>query len=302
MSDVSSNTAARTPVCSTLFFMTSHGLTEVHPVVFNLDGEGNIWQRGWGGEAIVVSKDANPHPTAGLAVFGWGNDIYSIFNMRLYYTNKDGKIFERCFTQGRGWYDGALTGQFTAFPGAGLGVRGSDGASLTWLFYQDPETREIRTLFRSSVEGAFGQTSVRFPPGIDRTSIAVDPKGNSGVFYQNPDCTITQAELTPPEEPFPSPGTYPPGTAITATKDKMFCVTGDNKIEVNVYDSSSNKWQPPAVINGVSVIPTAPLSANQHQPPRDGTYTVTLITQGAEHTLTKIGYTDPDNVVITTLN
>lgn len=82
----------------------------------------------------------------------------------------------------------------------------------------------------------------------------------------------------------------------------MFCVTGDNKIEVNIYDPDSHKWQPPTVIEGVSVIPMAPLSANMHQPPRDGTYTITMITQKAKHEITKIGYTDPKNVVIATVN
>ncbi|RPB07446.1 hypothetical protein P167DRAFT_404831 [Morchella conica CCBAS932] len=303
MSGVSSNIAARTPLCSTLFFHTSHGLTEVHPVVFNLDAEGNLWRRGWGGEEkIDLSEDAKPHSTAGMAVLGRGSDIHSIFNMRLYYTNKDGKIFEHCYTQGRGWYQGALTGQFCAFPGSGLGVRGSDNGALTWLFYQDPETCGIHTMFRSSLDGAFEQTSVCFTPGMKCTEIAVDPKGNAGVFYQKPDGKITQAEATTPYEPFAGNTIYPPGTAIATTKDKMFCVTGDNKIEVNIYDPDSHKWQPPTVIEGVNVIPTAPLSANMHQPPRDGTYTITIITQKEKHEITKIGYTDPKNVVIATVN
>jgi hypothetical protein len=84
MSEVSSNIAARTPLCSTLFFHTSHGLTEVHPVVFHLDAEGNLWRRGWGGEEkIDLSEDAKPHPTAGMAVLGRGSDIHSIFNVRI---------------------------------------------------------------------------------------------------------------------------------------------------------------------------------------------------------------------------
>lgn len=69
-----------------------------------------------------------------------------------------------------------------------------------------------------------------------------------------------------------------------------------------MYDPDSHKWQPPTVIEGVSVIPMAPLSTNMHPPPTNGTHCITMITQKAKHEITKIEYTDPKNVVVATVN
>ncbi|KAI5839442.1 hypothetical protein DFP73DRAFT_598773 [Morchella snyderi] len=132
---------------------------------------------------------------------------------------------------------------------------GSGNASLTWLLYQDRDTREIRSLFRNSAEAAFVKTSVHFPPGIESTSIAIGPKGNSGctirprcypnLFHLKVKPSITLGQMKGGGggcyKPFSSERPYPPRTAIAATKDKLICSTENNQIEVNVYDSSSNK-------------------------------------------------------------
>ncbi|RPB03019.1 hypothetical protein L873DRAFT_1801090 [Choiromyces venosus 120613-1] len=106
------------------------------------DHSGNIGQTfyddqsGWypGTNGTVGQADLNN----GIAITGWDSGKEE----RVYFIGQGGKIVERCHSSGKpDWYDGALTGKFTAAHYSDLAVI-SYQARGTWnirVYYEDKD-------------------------------------------------------------------------------------------------------------------------------------------------------------------
>jgi len=238
----------RSPLAS-YSFTTSQG---IHIRVCYQDKLGNIKQTfydqatGWKTRAdpIVGTADLNN----GLAITGWSNGTQE----RVYYIGKDNKIVERCYTAGTsGWYDGALTGKFTAAHYSNLAAMTYEynGTRCIRVVYQDPDNI-IRILYKDGdAAWGYGQT---FQAGIQGSSIACSyvegGTNNRFLYYQLPNTTFI--EYVAPTNGgwklggFKSQLVYDPGAYIAAASypnvnHRIFTLNRDNKLCVTEYDASS---------------------------------------------------------------
>lgn len=291
-----------TPLGAFPIVHTSHGLTSVSWAIFFIDTEGRICHSGALGDGVVVDLDRNPSQNQ-FAVIGWNGRTTENTELRLYYTNKDGALFERCYTKGRGpeWYDGWLNGQFVAAPYSNLAAN-HQGSYRTRLYYQDADTDEICQLLRQGPNDRFSLLG-RSEVGQKATKIATDPGGTVEIVYQKPDNTWAWIGWIPPKPPFPADFEYAPGASIAYVGSsgsqsgvRLFTVNSNGKLVATVYDRTSNTWG--AGVELVEVLPRAALTACDHTPPSSSVqkpHGTTAFTQTTPGAIAQVGWTSAED-------
>ncbi|KAF8460740.1 hypothetical protein BDZ91DRAFT_832038 [Kalaharituber pfeilii] len=303
-----------------------YGQYSLSPTFIYQDKEGRIKQYKHNTPAstgdILVDLDRNPSKN-GFALTAWGLDAQGgiPFEIRVYWIDTSGGIYERCYSSNGGpgavWYDGPLTGQFKAAPYSCIAANCENGEK-TRVYFQENDTNNIRELYRAGrntfdpfvlQEGTRGNNALR------STCIATDATGygSTEVYYQAQDSTwvvdggdATNA-LTANTE-----FQYNPGAAITvvgSTKSeekpgygrpihaKVFTVAKGGRMIATEFDPATKEWQPSAQM--VKVVPNELISASFHPPQTSWTgwlfdhQTSVLCSQigGNRESITEVGFT-----------
>lgn len=290
-----------------------YGQYTVYHTIIGQDSEGRIIQNTPGrpshGGDIIVDLDRSPSRN-GFALVGWNQDVQGgkPLELRLYWTNTSGQIFERCFSANGGpgavWYDGSLQGQFTAAAYSGVAANSQSG-SKTRVYFQD-EKDQIRELYKEGGDtfDPFVLLDKTRPAALKGTRIATDSNVNGAaeVYYQSPalDWVLDGAGIQPnfkPADEFP----YAPGApiavagSVTQGGARVFTVNKEGRLVVTSYDKSSLTWKPSAEL--VRLQPTRQIWASNHPQPYYGLLfrhpTTAFVSQSSNpKTISRVGFTD----------
>lgn len=258
---------------------------------------------------IIVDVDRNPSRN-GFALVGWNQDVQGAaqLELRLYWTNTSGQIYERCFSANGGpgavWYDGSLTGQFSAASYSSIAANSQSGSKTRVYFQNDQD--QIRELYKEGGDtfDPFVLVDKTRPAALKGTWIATDSNVNGAaeIYYQSPslDWVIDGAGIQygfKPADEYP----YAPGAPIAVAGSvsqggaRVFTVNKEGRLVVTVYDKSNLTWKPSAEL--VKVRPTVQIWVSNHPPPYYGQLfrhaTTTFVSQSDDNkVVTRIGFTD----------
>jgi len=292
----------RSPLAS-YSFSSSKG-TNLH--VCYQDKSGNIKQTfydsksGWhtSPNGIVGKADLNN----GLAITGWASGDEE----RVYYIGGGSKIVERCWSASKGsWYDGELTGKFTAAHYSNLAAISfeANGTLCIRVYYQATDNT-IREHCKDGEGAWFAGHS--FPAGIQGSSIACTSVSRGGywhwLFYQKPDTTFGGYVMANTAEwrvgLFKSQLIYDPCAYITcATYDnkdgkdqhRVFTIDRDNKLSVTEWNTGTG-WS--ATKQLTNAIPFSPAAAT---PVAGSTQSVRVYLQNNSSQIAEWGTDDGKN-------
>jgi len=259
---------------------------------------------------VVVPADRNPS-SGGFGLAAWGLDVQGAtpLEVRVYWLNTLGQIYERCFSQNGGpgavWYDGSLVGQFKAATYSSIAANTSNGAK-THVYFQDVETDELRELYKEGQDtfDPFVLVKKTRPAALKGTRIATDSNtnGTTEVYYQSPslewvlDGAGVQSGFAPHNE-FP----YAPGAAIAVAGSvaqggaRVVTVNKEGRIVMTTYDKASLKWSPSVEL--VRIQTGRQIWVSNHPPPsyanlfRHST-TIVVPQSGDYSVITRVGFTD----------
>ncbi|KAI5792549.1 hypothetical protein DFH27DRAFT_569413 [Peziza echinospora] len=238
-------------------YRSNYGQTSVFPFTFYQDEEGRIRQQGGPGSKHDIIVDINRYPSkTGFAALSWNNNAYSgSTEVRIYWTDVNGYIYERCFSVNGGseaiWYEGSLRGQYRAATYSSIAAT-SDGPRNARVYYQEGETNQIIELLRPG-ENTFDPFFInsRKKAGLRGTRIGADTaplygSGQTEIFYQLPNNKWTneggRTKFTPT---FDSPAGAGIAVAGSSNQDKatVFTVNTDGKLVATVWVKDYLTWR-----------------------------------------------------------
>jgi hypothetical protein len=285
---------ARTPLGAHWIDRSSHGQTGNERFVFFQDPQGRIkFASGGGSGTSSTVLEANEAPFNNqFAILGWGSHSAE---RRFYYITKSGALSERT-TRRVGPPDGATwrTGNLRGFNAATYSNLSAIRYIVTQdtvqyhVFYQDPDTDEIREVYTKD-ETEWHNGGAKLPAGVKGTSIAVARVDeNIKLFYQQPDTKIVSyvgkvgtkgiEEWT--KANFESHWNYNLGASISATGDKVFTVSGNNKLNIHGPDGHQNQLG--------DVIPFAPVAAIHYPKTAVGGEVLSVYTQRVANRISEL--------------
>jgi hypothetical protein len=245
---------ARTPLAAITFI--SSGKKNIR--VYYQDYEGYIretfYQDGVGWQLRDKDVVGQGKLNTGIAVTWWADGT----QIRVYYLDTSNKIVERCYTGGAAgsWFDGELTGQFTAAHYSQLAATSYIYQSSQYIrvYYQatDNSIKEVVRIGDTpwKATGLANIGTAIAGSSINADSLVETLPGYVWVYYQTPGTDFVEwlwenGNAWIKSGIFKSNSIYPPGAGITScsfpkNSHRVFTISQDNQLGVTSYDHGGN--------------------------------------------------------------